>query len=90
MAQIDFFISREEKLSFADLVFRSGAKMIVEDNYDNESYITISSVIDYEQYVMSNALLFIVHPESLKHPFEWGSFEKDRVGLFRDALDSAS
>lgn len=77
MSQIDFFFCREDKIGLSDLIFKSGARMIVEDNYDSKNFITISSLDKYEEYVTTNVLMFIVHPEALKHPLEWGAFEKE-------------
>lgn len=77
MPQIDFFLNREDKLLLADCIFESGARMIVDDNYDSQSYITIEDIDNYEEYLMSNVLLFILHPKTLRHPLEWGVFEKE-------------
>jgi len=39
--------------------------------------ITSSGGYKYKEYVMNNVLMFILHPETLKQPLEWGSFEKE-------------
>lgn len=77
MPQIDFFLCREDKIILADFIFKSGCRIVVEDNYDCKVFTTISDLNKYEEYVMTNVLLFILHPETLKHPLEWGSYEKD-------------
>ncbi len=53
--------------------------MVVEENYDSQSFKTLSTLDNYEEYAMNNVLLFILHPEAVEHSLEWGDFEKENV-----------
>lgn len=82
MSQIDFFFCREDKMQLADLIFKSGAKMIIEGNYDSPNFTTVSTLYEYEEYTMDNILMLIIHSETLKHPLEWATFKKEEKEKF--------
>lgn len=77
MAQVDFFLCKEEKMNFAELLFKFGFWMIPDLHYRDNSYITISTLKEYESYASNNFLLFIVHPETFLYDLEMNSFEKE-------------
>ena len=83
MAQIDFYLCKEEKVRLASLVLDMGLKMIPDLTYDTETPFFISSISDYETYAFRNTLVFIGGPNLNKESMVFGSYEKDgKVNLF--------
>lgn len=80
--QADFYLSKEDKLGLAELIFSKGARLVPSLHYDSERYIELCSVKDYEEYVDRNILMHIIHPSFSKMNLEFDSFEKDGKKVF--------
>jgi hypothetical protein len=77
MAQIDFYLCKEEKMGLANIVFDMGLKMIPDLSYDTEKPVLINSISDYELYVFKNVLVFIVDANLNHESIVFGAFEKN-------------
>ena len=56
--------------------------MVPDLHYSEENYKTISNIQEYEPYVMSSILIFLVYPETFEYELEMRSFTKDDKKLF--------
>jgi hypothetical protein len=82
MAQLDLFSCGEKKIRFAKHLFQFGFKMIPNLKYESNSYSTISSLKEYETYVMTNMLMFIVHADTFSYELEMNSYQKEDSLLY--------
>lgn len=77
MAQVDFFLCKEEKIELADLIFSKGLIMIPDLAYDLERPAIISNSEQFKDHVDCNDLMFITDLKADISSFVFSSFEKD-------------
>lgn len=83
MPQVDFFFCRQDKMQLADFIFKSGAHMVLEDNYSSQDYTSISTLEEYKKNIIdNNVLMFVINDEFMMHPLEWDTFEKEGTSKF--------
>jgi hypothetical protein len=79
MAQLDFFLCREERIELANLILGMGLEMIPDLEYELSNYVSLDSIDKYVEYVDKNELIFIINRKTFKYPFVFGTFEKRGV-----------
>lgn len=77
MAQIDFYLCKEEKLRLANVILGMGLKMIPDLPYESKKPTYIVSDREYEPYASKNILMFIVESNLDDESVVFGEFEKD-------------
>jgi len=82
MAQIDFYLCKEEKLKLANAIFGMGLKMIPDLPYETQKLVYITGESEYEPYASKNILMFIVGSNLDDESVVYGTFEKDGKKYF--------
>jgi hypothetical protein len=77
MAQIDFFLCKDERAEFAKLVLGMGSKMIADLHYEKQVFTSIDNIDKFNKYIDKNKGVFIVNEKTFHHPFIFDSFEKN-------------
>lgn len=80
--QLDFYLSKEDKMELVALLFSKGATLIPSLHYPSEEYIELHSLKAYEEHVDKNRLMHIVHPSFSNMKLEFDSFEKEGKKVF--------
>lgn len=82
MGQVDFIFAKDEKLLLAQQIFKSGMVMIPDLKYETEEYKTIVSITEYEKFLMTNELMFLVHPATFKYSLEMRMITKNNKQVY--------
>jgi hypothetical protein len=82
MAQLDFYLSRQDKIELVEFLFAKGAKLIPSVDYPTEGYIELHTHIEYEEYVDKNVLMHIIHPSYTSIKLQMDFFEKRGKKVF--------
>lgn len=82
MAQMDFYLSRQDKIELVEFLFLKGAKLVPSLHYPTEGYIELSTLDEYEKHVDENILIHITHPSFTTRRLEMDFFEKDGKRVF--------
>ena len=77
MAQLDFYLDKEDKIDLMSLVFSEGGYIIPDLNYSEPAYQLIKDIEGYKSFVDDNILFFIIHESYLKEPLTFRCINKN-------------
>ena len=82
MAQLDFYLSTEDKIDLMSFIFSEGGYIVPDINYEKPTYNLVKDLEGYSPFVEQNILFFIVHDSYLREPLSVRSISKDGKELF--------
>src|ERR1700759_1751064 len=82
MAQVDFYLCKDEKLELAEKIFEMGLKVIAARHYESPRPSYVLNVEDFIPYATSNTLMFIVNAGLNNESIVFDSFLKNGKQVF--------
>lgn len=77
MAQLDFFLCKDEKLELIEFCLENGCSLVPDFKYGTNIYTTLTSAAEYLDYYNKSLLFFIIHEDYTLYPLQMRAFEKD-------------